>query len=142
MTRRKFSEREILETLAWQGVYVTCHRCKTPFFERFPPTGIMIGMKHMLSPEREHLHEIKLGGADQPYNCRYSCAECHKKITNGNKATSAGSSKHKIAKVKRILGLTKNKPARKIPSRPFPKKPKPDYGLDQPGSSRGGINRG
>lgn len=46
---------------------------------------------------------------------------CHAKITNGTKATTAGSSKHKIAKIKRILGLTKNGPKKKIPGRPFQK---------------------
>ncbi len=115
MSRKRFSEREVIETLAWQGVFVCCHRCGKPFFQPLNPGPQNIGMAHLLKPEREHLHEYNLGGADKPYNCRYSCSECHSKITNGTKATSAGSSKQRIAKVKRLRGETKGRPKRKWP---------------------------
>ena len=108
MTRKRFTEREVLETLAWQGVFVCCWRCGKPFFELvLEPTPMpnvytdTIVMR--LKPEREHVHEYALGGADRPFNARYGCAPCHSIATNGTKATSAGSSKQRIAKVRRIL---------------------------------------
>ena len=99
MSRKRFSERQVIETLAWQGVYVRCFRCHAPFFTP-APTGGMFNLSDKI--EREHIHEIALGGPDVPKNCRYSCAPCHEIITNGTKATSAGSSKQRIAKVNRL----------------------------------------
>ena len=128
MSRRRFNERDVIETLAWQGVWVACFRCKKTFFE---PAGSPLrkySIIQVLQIEREHLHEYELGGADAPYNCRYSCKECHARITNGTKATSVGSSKHKMAKVRRIRGETKGRPKRdwpkgpKMKSRPFRKR--------------------
>src|SRR4051812_44138753 len=121
MSRKRFSETEVILTLAWQGIIVTCFRCGAPFFTP-APTGGMFNLTDKI--EREHLHEYELGGADAPFNCRYSCQACHKVITNGTKATSAGSSKQRIAKVKRILADKPSKhpmksSGRKIPSRPF-----------------------
>lgn len=122
MSRKRFNEREVIETLAHQGVWVTCFRCRNPFF------GTLAGIVYqLLNIEREHLHEIKLGGPDVPYNCRYSCKPCHDKITNGTKATTAGSSKQRIAKVARLLSPRKSKrpmqkPQRKLASRPFQKR--------------------
>lgn len=106
VARKKFSEREIIETLYHSGILVGCYRCKTVL-----APGELV--------EREHINELALGGEDAPSNCAYSHKGCHAIATNGTKATTAGSSKHKIAKVKRILGLTKNKPKKKIPSRKF-----------------------
>jgi hypothetical protein len=88
----------------------------------------IIGVLRVDYPEREHLHEIGLDGPDTPANCRYSCSDCHSIITNGKKATSAGSSKQRIAKVKRLRNPKPSrhpmpKSARKIPSRPFQKRP-------------------
>jgi hypothetical protein len=113
MSRKRFSEREVLETLIVQGVLLRCYRCKKPMML---PADI----------EREHLVEIALGGLDVPRNCVYSHAACHAIITDGTKATTAGSSKQRIAKVRRILAdkPSRNpmkKTGRKIPSRPFPK---------------------
>lgn len=103
MTRRKFSEADVIETLYYCGIDVLCYRCKEPL--------------HGHKIEREHLTEIALGGADEPVNCAYSHADCHKIVTDGTKATSVGSSKQRIAKVKRILNP---KPSR----HPMPKPPK------------------
>lgn len=89
MSRKRFSEREVIETLWHQGVTVPCYRCKNP---------IRPGEKL----NREHLDELALGGQDAPGNCAYSHKLCHDVVTNGTKATTAGSSKHKIAKSKRI----------------------------------------
>lgn len=77
--------------------------------------------------EREHLAEIALGGADEPANCVYSLREAHKIITDGTKATTAGSSKQRIAKVRRLRGELKPKRkrqwvSRKMQSRPFQKR--------------------
>lgn len=113
MTRRRFSERDVLEVLYFQhGILVNCYRCKKPL--------------HFSDAEREHLTEIALGGKDEPMNCAYSHKACHALVTNGTKATTAGSSKQRIAKVKRLCGQTKPKlkrawPARKLQSRPWPK---------------------
>lgn len=91
MTRRRFSEREVIATLIHQGVEVRCYRTKEP-----------ITLESVKRLEREHVHEVGLGGADEPENCRYSLSEAHAIVTNGTKATSAGSSKHKVAKDRRL----------------------------------------
>lgn len=108
MRRRRFSERDVLATLLRQAP-ILCFRCKQP-------------MEKAEDIEREHLCEIALGGEDAPHNCAYSHKWCHFAVTNGTKATTAGSSKQRIAKVKRLRGETKNKPKKRIPSRPFQKR--------------------
>lgn len=132
MSRKRFNEKDVIETLAWQGWFVSCFRCARPFLEQVVQSGTSGMFKWNAIPEREHIHEIALGGDDAPNNCRYSCKECHAVVTNGTKATSAGSSKHKIAKVRRLRGETKGRPkkkwaaGRKIPARQFQKRPKSD----------------
>lgn len=91
MARRRFSEREVIATLIHQGIAVTCYRTKQ-----------MIDLESVKRLEREHLNEVALGGADAPDNCRYSLKEAHAVVTNGTKATTAGSSKHKVAKDRRL----------------------------------------
>jgi hypothetical protein len=125
MTRKRYTERQVIEALAWQGVFATCWRCGLPFFEqREEPTDLpsvfTATIVMVRKPEREHVQEYALGGSDLPFNARYSCAGCHSIITNGTKATSAGSSKHRIAKVKRLRGETCQGPKKKIPQRKDP----------------------
>lgn len=92
--RRRFSERDVLATLLWQGVTIPCFRCKDPL-------SLDAGSGHWVYRcEREHLHELELGGEDAPANCRYSGEGCHAAVTNGTPATSAGSSKNRIAKTR------------------------------------------
>ncbi|HVZ60664.1 MAG TPA: HNH endonuclease signature motif containing protein [Terriglobales bacterium] len=129
MKRKRWSEKDVIETLAYQGVCVPCYRCGKMFVEAFYATSSdTYELIWWTIPEREHIVEIALGGDDAPSNCRYSCKGCHAKITNGSKATSAGSSKHRIAKTRRLAagGKKSRHPmkssGRKIPSRPFPKK--------------------
>ncbi len=153
--RRRFKEREVIETLAWQGIVVPCFRCKEPLCRvKSDVAGLIANaspddqaqlasikkivvetyrneQEWVVRPldyeheviwpmgkaiEREHLHERELDGADDPFNCRYSHKCCHDIITNGTKATTAGSSKQRIAKVKRIRGETKRKLKRKWPT--------------------------
>ena len=145
MTKRKrFSETEVLRTvqiMLWarhSDVYILCTRCHKRLFIMSlsqAPSGsskalIVTDALPVDKIEREHYQELALGGADSPINCMYSHAECHKKITNGTKATTAGSSKHKIAKTKRIAagGKKSKRPMKSsgkpIPSRPFQKRKK------------------
>lgn len=117
MPRRRFTERDVLEVLWHCGILVPCHRCREPLV---PDTQI----------EREHLIEIAIGGADEPKNCAYSHKACHAIVTNGTPATTAGSSKQRIAKVRRLSSpkpkMKRAWPAgRKIASRPFQKRKKP-----------------
>lgn len=95
--RRRFSEREVLRVLYYSGYNLRCFRCE----DEFGPYDKI---------EREHLHELALGGNDEPYNCRYSHAKCHKIVTNGIKTTTAGSSKQRIAKAKRSKKMLVDKP--------------------------------
>lgn len=87
MIRRRFSEREVIQPLILQGVRIECFRCHAPF-------------DNAAHVEREHIVELALGGADEPRNCVYSCGACHHRVTNGGGATTAGSSKHRIAKAR------------------------------------------
>ena len=126
MGRKRFSESEVIETLAWQGVIVRCFRCKAPFFTPAPDGGLFNLTDKI---EREHLHEVALDGPDIPKNCRYSCSACHSIITNGTKATTAGSSKQRIAKIRRIQRPRKSrhpmpKSNRKLLSRKFSRRVK------------------
>lgn len=89
MSRRRFTERQVIATLIHQGVEIRCHR-----------TGELITLDNVNQLEREHLHEVGLGGPDEPGNCRYSLKAAHKVVTHGTPATWAGSSRHRIAKTK------------------------------------------
>jgi hypothetical protein len=109
MARKRFTERQVIETLINQGLEITCFRCCMPF-------------ENVSEIEREHLIELGLGGDDAPNNCCYSHTACHSVITNGTKATTAGSSKQRIAKVVRLRGETKTGPKAKIANRGFNKK--------------------
>lgn len=124
MTRRRFTERQVIAALIHQGVPVVCYR-----------TGERITLENVMRLEREHLHDLALGGSDTPDNCRYSLKEAHAIATNGTKATTAGSSKHRIAKAKRMERerlsehsgqdeATPRAKARAIPSRPWPESKK------------------
>lgn len=98
--RRQFREIEVLETLiVHQGVAIPCFRCGVAFTADDVKRGNI---------EKEHLHERGLDGPDEPFNCRYShkSEPCHHTVTNGPPATSAGSSKHRIAKAKRLATET------------------------------------
>lgn len=100
--------------LIMQGVRIPCFRCKEP-----------IWLADASQAEREHVTPLALGGEDTPENCRFSHKECHNFQTNGSRATSYGSDKHAIAKVRRLSGANKPKrkhnwpKGRKIPSRKF-----------------------
>lgn len=111
MARKRFTERQVIESLIRTGHEIRCYRTKD-----------VITLETVGKLEREHLTPLALGGADTPANAAYSLHEAHKRQTNGSKATSYGSDKHAIAKVKRLRGETgQNKRTKKIPSRPFPK---------------------
>lgn len=87
--RRRYREWETLDVLIIQGVVIPCYRCGKP---------ILSGK----NAQREHLHELALGGREAPENCRYSHVDCHAIVTDGPPATSAGSSKQRIAKTRRL----------------------------------------
>ena len=112
MTRAAFSERKVIETLLRQAAVICCYRCQSAFT-----------IEDAKTVEREHLQEIALGGENTPGNCRYSHKACHSIVTNGTRATSAGSSKHRIAKVNRIRDP--KKPKGNLSSRPFGKHSNP-----------------
>lgn len=124
--RKRFTDRQVLETLLHQGVVILCHRCDVPFSlekdEDVEAGGFMIASQpnpHWVGRvQREHLHEHGLDGPDTPANCRYSCEASHKVVTFGTKATTAGSSKARMAKADRIAAggrKPKGKPFRKPP---------------------------
>lgn len=100
MSRKRFSERQVIEALIRTGHEIRCYRTKA-----------VITLETMKRLEREHVTPLKLGGADDPTNAAYSLSEAHKAQTKKDRAA--------FAKVDRILGLTCTGPKRKIPSRPF-----------------------
>lgn len=65
----------------------------------------------------EHWTPVALGN-DQKPDCLL-CIPCADRKTNGTKATTYGSDKHAIAKVKRLRGETKQGPKKKIQGRGF-----------------------
>jgi len=77
--------------------------------------------------EWNHALAHAIGGSDGPENIEAIHTDCHKIETNGTKATTAGSTKQVVAKVKRLRGETgQGSATRKIRSRGFPKPP-PGY---------------
>lgn len=109
MSRKRFTERQVIETLIRTGHEIRSYRTKE-----------LITLETVKQLEREHFTPIALGGADDPTNCGYSLSHEHSKQTNGTKATSYGSDKHAIAKVRRLRGELKPKPKRTWPSRDIP----------------------
>ena len=123
MARRRFTEREVLECLILQGARIKCFRCRLPFTR-----------EDTRAAEREHRHEVALGGPDTVENCVFSHGDCHKVETFGTGATTAGSSIGRIAKTKRILRTAKmavSKPAigepriRRTRAKPIPARVNP-----------------
>lgn len=103
--RRQGREKEVIGVLIDQGAIIPCFRCRVAFTKGDVSTG---------NVEKEHLHELKLGGPDEPSNWRFShkAKPCHATVTHGNGATVAGSSRHRIAKAtepKRIEKFQVNK---------------------------------
>lgn len=89
--RRQFRETEVIATVLMQGATIPCKRCGEPITIEDVKSG---------NVEKEHLHELELGGADEPTNCAFShkARPCHAQVTHGSPATFAGSSRHRIAK--------------------------------------------
>lgn len=102
MSRRRFSERQVIEALIRTGHEIRCFRTKE-----------VITLETVNLLEREHPTPLKLGGADDPTNAAYSLSEAHKDQTKKDMAA--------IAKVDRLLGLTCNGPKKQIQSRGFDK---------------------
>ena len=98
MTRRRYSEKDVIRTLLHQGVDIRCFR-----------TGEPITLENVDRIEREHIHEIK---------------EAHKVITHGNGATVAGSSRHRIAKATEPTRIEKFAVRKKPLDEPREQKPK------------------
>lgn len=100
--RRKFRDWEVIACLIFQGVEIRCYR-----------TGELITMDNVHRLQKEHLVELGLIEEgkrhlfDVPGYCRYSLDTAHAIVTNGTPATSAGSSKHRIAKMKRSAAETR-----------------------------------
>jgi hypothetical protein len=73
-----------------QGAVIPCGRCRKAITD---PKNI----------EREHLNELAISGDDSVSNQQlWHKRPCSHEKTNGTKATSLGSSKHIIAKAKRM----------------------------------------
>lgn len=103
MTRKYLTPKERKEMYGRQNG--RCASCDIP-----RPLGNMIA---------EHWLPVALGNQDKP-DCLL-CVWCADRKTNGTKATTYGSDKHAIAKVKRLRGETKQGPKKKIQSRGFDK---------------------
>lgn len=117
MSRARFTERQVIETLIRTGHEIRCFRTKE-----------VITLETVKLLEREHPTPLAIGGADNPTNAAYSLSGPHKIQTNGKPATSYGSDKHAIAKIARTLNPKPSKrpmksSGRKMLSRPFPKRP-------------------
>tara|TARA_R110000868_G_scaffold187664_4_gene430200 strand:- start:3507 stop:3866 length:360 start_codon:yes stop_codon:yes gene_type:complete len=116
MSRKRFTEKQVIEALIRTGHKIYCFR-----------TRELITLETVGQLEREHPVPLALGGADDPTNAAYSLKSAHKIQTNGKPATSCGSDKHAIAKVRRILADKPSrhpmqKSRRPIPSRKFAKR--------------------
>lgn len=89
--RKRMTEREVIAILIRQKAVIPCCRCR-----------VALTLEDVPSIEREHLHPIALGGADDVENAAYSHRDCHAVRTRGSGATTAGSDIGNIAKTKRL----------------------------------------
>lgn len=106
--RRRLSQRDFVAMLLAQGAQIPCG-CGC---------GEMITDPDNI--EREHLNELEISRDDSIANQQlWRKHPCSHLKTNGTKVTTLGSSKHVIAKMKRLTGQTKQGPKRKIQSRGF-----------------------
>lgn len=100
----------MIESLIRTGNEIRCYRTKE-----------IITLDMVKFIEREHVIPLALGGTDDPLNAAYSLAAAHKKQTNGTKATSYGSDKHAIAKIKRLKAGGRKSKGPKLKSKGFNK---------------------
>lgn len=112
MARKRFTEREVIETLIRTGHEIRCFKTKEA-----------ITLENVGRIEREHPIPLALGGKDDPTNAAYSLMEAHKIQTNGKPATSYGSDKHAIAKVARLKNPKPSKRPMQSSGRPIPSRP-------------------
>lgn len=88
-------EQQILRSILKQkGTVIPCFRCRAPLSPDVPT-------------QKEHIHERALGGADIWENWGWSHKDCHRVVTSGSGATTAGSSIGKISKERRIVRTQK-----------------------------------
>jgi hypothetical protein len=110
--RKPLSQRDFVAMLLAQGAVIPCgySKCRQPITD---PDNIC----------REHLNELEISGDDSVGNQQlWHKHPCSHVKTNGGPNTTLGSSKHIIAKARRMNGETKVRPKRKWPSRPFQKR--------------------
>jgi hypothetical protein len=90
MARRALSQSNFVRMLLAQGAVIPCGKCKRPITD---PKNI----------EREHLNELEISGDDSVGNQQlWHKRPCSHEKTNGRPATTLGSSKHVIAKARRM----------------------------------------
>jgi hypothetical protein len=96
--RKAKTGKRVIESLLHQGAVIKCFR-----------TGVLVTLANFNDLEAEHLVELGLkttdaekAAVDTPEYWRWSFSAAHAQITNGTKATTAGSSKARVAKAKRM----------------------------------------
>lgn len=125
MARSEFTQKTKLEALA---KYCRCPKCGGQF-------------GHISKVEFDHELADGLGGSNTADNCVPLCKTCHKIKTNGRKHTTLSSDKHTIAKSKRLRGLTKAGPKKKIQSRGFQTNKASDFKKTMGGSVVRRVNK-
>lgn len=116
-TRKRLTERQVLQVLIQQGAIIPCGICR-----------LALKIEDVKYLERDH-HRAKhtypddeieqweaLGNQRYVHGQRDPNHDCHRRKTDGTKATSAGSDKHMAAKGRRLRGENKPKVKRKWPS--------------------------
>lgn len=115
--RKQLSQRKVIEVLIRQGAIIPCGICR-----------LALKLEDVKYLERDHhraQHTFPDDEMDQweaIENQRYVHGQrdpnhdCHRRKTDGTKATSAGSDKHMAAKGRRLRGENKAKPKRNWPS--------------------------
>ncbi len=110
MTRRRFSEREVIETLLRQGAIIPC-----------PGKGCikLLELEDLDHIERDHYTPLALGGEDLPSNCSYLHGECHARKTDGPRHLKVAGDKSRIAKAKRLASGPRKRRFKRLKGRPF-----------------------
>lgn len=101
MKRRPLSQSNFVRMLLRQGAVIPCGKCR-------------LAITDHKNIEREHLNELAISGDDSVENQQlWHKHPCSHEKTNGRPATTLGSSKHIIAKAKRMerRRLTPKKPS-------------------------------
>ena len=86
MKRRRLTERQVIDVLLAQGVFIicVCPAC----YKGWRASGAFKRITKGSDAIREHVHQLGVDGTDTPDNWQYWHVDCSHRKTHGTPATS------------------------------------------------------